>query len=481
MFSSFFPVEKSSFTVKVAQQVDINYYLHGIDESEVEFSLEEKGKYKVYKWNADQLEKLEISRGADGVLHTAPHLIIHVSSYQYDGKTHNVLGDVKDLHAWYQNFLKDIDDEQSDEMRTMVESIIEGKSTELEKVEAIYNWVQDNVKYIAIEDGLGGFRPRPSNTVFKRRYGDCKDMSNLIHNMLNVSNIPSSLTWIGTTSIPYSHSQVPTPMADNHMICTYKHNKQYYFLDATDQYNRLGIPSSHIQGREAMVNTGVDDFELVNVPVVSSENNHKFDSVLFQIDGDLLTGSGQVKYTGYKRIPVTNNLGNLSEEDKKSYLEMILKKGSNKFSLKEVSTCNLTDREKGLEIDYEFVLKDYMVVTTDKIYLNPHFNSGLERELIDKPSTKKPIHYDYKGLSSNIFRIAVPQGYKLDYVPQNVAFENDNFSFNFRYQEESGVVLIDQSVKINTLKLETNQFDDWNSMVKKMFAASQESIVFVKN
>lgn len=480
MFSSFFPVEKSEYSVKVPHEVKLNFHQFGIEDDQLTYSVEKKGKYSIYKWAAEQVEKIRLSKGANGVLHTAPHLIIHVDSYEHNGVTHNVLGNVNDLHGWYQNFLTSIEDKESEDMNNMVENIIDGKLTELEKVEAIYSWVQQNIKYIAIEDGLGGFRPRASNVVFSRRYGDCKDMSNLIHNMLNIANIPSNLTWIGTTSIPYTHSEVPTPMADNHMICTYKAGDQYYFLDATDQYNKMGIPTSHIQGREALINKGAHDFELVNVPVVPSNQNFTMDSIYFEIQNDLIVGSGQAIYSGYKKIPIANNLENLDADDKKAFLNLILKKGSNKFALSSVTTRNVSEIDKDLFIDYTFAIEDYVISSSDEIFINPHFSNELEDDFIDLSTTKQPIHYPYKSVTQNLFCIEVPKGFEVSFLPENQRYEKDDYGYAIDYQVTEDIIYIRQKININTLQLKTDQFDSWNNMIKGMFSAQKESIVLSK-
>ena len=481
MFSSFYPVQKSVYSVKAPQEVKLKFNKFSIDDNEITFTKVKKGKHIIYTWTAEHLNKIQISKGTNGVLHTAPHLIIHVDSYEYNGNTHNVLGDVKDLHAWYQNFLEGIDDEENDDMKIMVGNIVESKATELERVEAIYSWVQQNIKYIAIEDGLGGFRPRSSNTVFSRRYGDCKDMSNLIHNMLGLADINSNLTWIGTTSIPYSHLEVPTPMADNHMICTYVNNEKYYFLDATDQYNIMGIPTSHIQGREALINKGVNDFELVDVPVVPYYENIKFDSVFIEIENNKVLGSGRVSYSGYKKIPVANSLLNLKENDKKALLTLLLKKGNNKFSLNSVTTQNVSDKVSNLVIDYDFAVDDYLVSTQDEIFINPHFRKELEDDYIDITTTKKDIHYSYKSLTSNIYNIAIPEGYDVSFLPEDAQYEGDEFGFSLDYSVKDNIISVDQKVKINTLQLGTDQFTSWNEMIKKLFSSYRESIVLERN
>lgn len=481
MFSSYFPVQKSVFKVKAPVEVKLNFSMYGIDEGMVEYAENKKGKYNIYTWTAEKVDKIQLSKGADGILHTAPHLIIHVDHYDFNGQKINVLGDVGDLHAWYQNFLKGIDGDDNVEVKNMVDKIIAGKRTELEKVEAIYDWVQQNIKYIAIEDGLGGFRPRTSNTVFTRRYGDCKDMSNLLHNMLDMANIPSNLAWIGTTAIPYSHSEVPTPMADNHMICTYVNGGKYYFLDATDQYNMLGTPTSHIQGREALVNKGTKDFELVNVPVVAADQNTTSDSVFLKINDTKIIGSGEAKFSGYKKTPVANNLENLNESDKKTFLNALLSKGSNKFLLDSVTTQHLSDKNRELVINYEFSLGDYVWQSADEIFINPHLNKELENGLIDISRTFNDIYYPYKSESSRVYCLSIPDNFKVNYLPKDAQYETEDFGFNISYQQVGNNILVHQQIKINTLQLRAGQFESWNKMVKGLFAAYKESVVLTRN
>lgn len=415
-----------------------------------------------------------------GVLHNAPHMIIHVAKYEHNGLTNHILGDVQDLYAWYSGFLGDIDEEHSDEIHKTVANIIDGKSTELDKVDAIYNWVQQNIKYIAIEDGLGGFRPRLPTTVFARRYGDCKDMSTLIYKMLKLANIPSNLTWIGTKSIPYTHTEVPTPMADNHMVCTYINNNNYYFLDATDQYNVLGIPTAHIQGREALVSKDVNDFELVNVPVVPSQMNYISDSVYCQISNGVVLGVGKSVFAGYKKIPVTNNLQNLEGKEKRAFLDLLLNKGNNKFSLHSVKTRNLGEKNKELVIDYDFKIEDYVLLSSDEIFINPHLSRDSENELIDKNTTTEDIYYPYKSLKSLQYLIEIPEGYEVSHLPDDVDYSGDQFGFGICYKINEGKIEVTQTFQINTLKLKNDRFDEWNGMMKKMFAAYKESVVLGK-
>jgi hypothetical protein len=124
------------------------------------------------------------------------------------------------------------------------------------KARRIYNWVQKNIKYVAFEQGMEGFVPREANLVCNRRFGDCKDMSSILTVMLNTAGVPAYYTWIGTRHLPYRYAETPLPLVDNHMISTIKLNDKFIFLDGTDNNCVFGMPSEHIQGKEALLAMG---------------------------------------------------------------------------------------------------------------------------------------------------------------------------------------------------------------------------------
>ena len=480
LFSSLFPTKRSTYSVTAPATIRLKYKLFGDDKNQIDFRHEQKGKNLIYTWEARDIEKITLAQGADGIWHDEPHLVIYVESYDFNGSEHSVLRDVNDLYTWYHGFTTGLEDDNKDDLRKMVIGIVEGKSTEIEKVEAIYYWVQQNIKYIAFEDGLGGFRPRSANTVFTRRYGDCKDMSNLLHNMLDMANIPSHLTWIGTTRIPYSYEEVPTPMSSNHMICTYKSDGNYYFLDATDQYNKLGIPTTHIQGREALIDMGNNDYEIVPVPVVSSEMNQVIDSTTITIKNDRIFGHGKTYFKGYNRLSVTTNLENLNTTDKQNYLTALLRQGNNKFSLNTANTEFLANKNHDLVINYDFAIDDYLIRNQDELLLNPHLSKDLASAFIDTTAIKMSIYHPYKNIASKILTIQIPADYVITYLPTNTSFNGNEFSYSLDYKPMDDKLILEQKIIMNTLKITPDKFEEWNKMIKSLLSAYRESVVMQK-
>ena len=112
---------------------------------------------------------------------------------------------VKDLYGWYRTVCDSIGNQPS-ELKEKVAALTNGKKTDAEKIEAIFYWVQDNIRYIAFENGIMGFRPDAAQNVFRKKYGDCKGKANLLKEMLRLAGYDARLTWIGTSDLPYDYS-----------------------------------------------------------------------------------------------------------------------------------------------------------------------------------------------------------------------------------------------------------------------------------
>ena len=67
-----------------------------------------------------------------------------------------------------------------------------------EKVAAITTYVQQNVRYQAIEFGPRAMIMNPADQVLANGYGDCKDHSILLYNMLRAVGIPAELSLVNT-------------------------------------------------------------------------------------------------------------------------------------------------------------------------------------------------------------------------------------------------------------------------------------------
>src|SRR5688572_9774478 len=183
-----------------------------------------------------------------------PHIVCVTKAYTENGQRKPLFESVKDLYAWYHSLCDSIGNQPA-LLKEKVATIINGKKTDIEKTEAIFYWVQDNIRYIAFEDGIMGFKPDAAQNVLNKKYGDCKGKANLMKEMLKIAGLDARLTWIGTSDLPYDYS-LPSLCVDNHMICTVIIAGKRYFLDGTEEYIALNDYAQRIQGKQVLIEDG---------------------------------------------------------------------------------------------------------------------------------------------------------------------------------------------------------------------------------
>ena len=478
-FNSYFPTIESEVQIIAPSNVKINYKLINCDNFNIEFSQKKKGKNTIYTWKGENLAKVEREPNAPGYKFISPHVIFYIEKYEINGLTVKVFSKTDDLHSWYANLVENVNSNNDEELLQLVDSLTAGKTTGMEKAKSIYYWVQENIKYIAIEYGMGGFRPRPADMVFHRRYGDCKDMANLINYMLNKAGVTSYLTWIGTRDIPYSYNEVPTPAVDNHMIVTCKIDTSYYFLDATGGYLPIDMPSAFIQGKEAMLNVGEDEYDLLQVPALKPSKNMQFDSVVLSIDDDDIIGKGDTKFSGYYDVNFNAFVERADKEDMNMALTGRYQKGSNKYQVTSNEIILSADRSNMSELKYSFKLPDYVIKQDSTMYINLNLDKTYLSRKLEK-DRKNDYVFSFKHFLVHKVVLEVPEGYEVQHYPSAVEKDYGNFQFSFNYEVKDNMVVFEHTIGNSLLLLSKDKMDDWNDMINSLQSAYSSYIILKK-
>ncbi len=109
-------------------------------------------------------------------------------------------------------------EEPAPDITTEVETLSAGKDDPLLKMDALYTFVSRQVRYVAVEIGVGGFEPHPAAQVFRNRYGDCKDKATLLLTMLDHIGLRGYPALVGTRGDVEADPKVPTLATFDHMI-----------------------------------------------------------------------------------------------------------------------------------------------------------------------------------------------------------------------------------------------------------------------
>jgi transglutaminase-like putative cysteine protease/tetratricopeptide (TPR) repeat protein len=191
----------------------------------------------------------------------APEVLpfIHVSTYQ----------NWQDLGHWYWGLVKDQFD-LDDETRQLAHKIVQGKTTELEKVQAIYDWVTKNTRYVALEFGIYGYKPRRCVQTIARGWGDCKDKATVLVTLLKEVGVPSTIVVLRTQMRGDFRSNLASYAPFDHAIA-YVPSLDLY-LDGTAEHTGVSeLPRMDLGALGLLVNQG--NSKLTRLPQADPDKN----------------------------------------------------------------------------------------------------------------------------------------------------------------------------------------------------------------
>lgn len=480
-FGTYVPTKSAKLTVEFPKNVTIGYIAFHTDNIKVNLSKEITRNKNIYTWTAENIKGFQGEEHSEEPLHFMPHIITYIKSYEKNGKQINVLNDVSDLYKWYTSLVSQIDVKDLNRVYSIAEDITKGLTSKREKAETIFNWVQNNITYVAFEDGLGGFIPRGAASVCDKRYGDCKDMANLLYEMLNHVGIETHRTWIGTRNRPYSYHEVPTPIVDNHMISAAVIENDTIFLDATDSFVPFGLPSAFTQTKEALLGIDSEHFKIVKVP--TPESQESITSVFSEIsmkDNSIIVWEER-NLTGYEKVDYlqkyTYEKDDLTEEE---FLNTTFALGNNKTQYENITHKNLNNKSNPLEVTYNLTIDNYLKTVGNKTFINLNIDRVLSKSKIDIADRKYSRKIDYKHQKEFKTIFNIPEGYAVSNLPKPLVFDDPDFGYSISYALNGDKIIQNKNIYINTLSIKKERFEAWNAFIKSLIKAYKKSITLEK-
>ena len=479
-FANNIPVLNSELKITISKDISIKYVLAGLDTANISVNVESKHHNNIYTFNYKNCPADKSYADAPGFAWYSPHVIFYIEKYKDEkGNVIPYLSNADDLYRLNYSYLKKMNPVTNGELKHVVDSLTTNLTSPESRARAIYSWVQQNIKYVAFEDGMGGFVPRDAGLVCSRRFGDCKDMASILTEMMHDAGVTAYYTWIGTRDLPYTFSHLPLPLVSNHMICTILLNGKYLFLDGTDPTCVFGMPSSATQDKEAMIAIDDKNYKILKVPAIEKERNVLVDSTWLTLGPDGIKGKIKRTLTGYQAMDM---FGKLMYWDKKNIDKDVkneFTRGSNKFQL---DTFHFDRKPVADEISVfaDFSLPDYAKKIGNDYYLNMNLFKFFFSEQIDYPKRKMPVEFSYKYEKKYVTSLKIPDGYKLSYLPQGKSYHNEVWGFDLQYQQKGNLIILTQEFDNEYLLLTNDDFQQWNKVLENLLPLYKETLSLTK-
>ncbi len=431
---------------------------------------------KTYTFTVKNIPARYKESNAPGPTYTYPHILFLSKSYIQNQTKKPLFKQTQDLYNWYKSLVNELKNDNSVFKEKVVE-LTKNASTDDQKIKNIFYWVQDNIRYIAFEDGIAGFKPDEASNVYTKKYGDCKGMANLTKQMLKEAGFDSRLVWIGTKRIAYDYS-LPNLSVDNHMICALvKKDGKIIFLDGTEKYNPLGEYANRIQGKEALIENG-DTFILKKVPESKPNFNTEKINYNFTLQNEDLVGNVSKIYSGESRTYLLYILNNLKKDEKDKALKNYLNDDNINLKVSNIKISDIENRDVDLKIDYDIVVKNAVSSFDDEVYITIDLDEELKTlELKDR--NLDFVFGSKKNLESTTM-LTIPNAYKITSIPNNLSVDTKNYKLSVAFEQKGNTIIYKKNFTIKNAKIEKSDFENWNTSISKLKKIYNEQIILNK-
>jgi hypothetical protein len=283
-------IQSEKYSITVNPEIGLRYQTRNISLTPNKTSANGKD---TYTWNIANKKAIKMEDGAM-TWRVLPELKIGVNKFEYYG----FKGDFstwQNFGKWQQALNADVCEltlQRIAEIKKMTDTI----KTDRAKAKFLYEYMQKDMRYVAVALGIGGLKPFSATFVDQKKYGDCKAFSNYMCALLKAVNIPAYYSIVNAE--PNEEPLDPSFPFDitNHIIVCVPFKNDTTWLECTSNTNPFGKLGSFTENRNALLIT-TEGGKLVNTPKSIAEDNVFTSEVHLAIDSDG-SAKAQVKILG---------------------------------------------------------------------------------------------------------------------------------------------------------------------------------------
>jgi hypothetical protein len=401
-----------------------------------------------------------------------------------------------DIGAWYADLARGRHD-PSPQLKQRVAELTAATPTLLAKIQALAAFVQDDIRYVAIELGIGGYQPHAAADVLSHEYGDCKDKATLLGAMLEQIGIKSYPVIINAARGVVTERTPPSPYEFNHAILavalpadleedpdivatnTQAKLGKLLFFDPTNPVTPFGSLSGSLQGNYGLLVTP-DGGELVQLPAMPPSANGVTRTATLTLDeSGMLRGEVREVRQGDRaaeqRFAVRTSK---ADTDRIRPIERLLSGSLSSYQITKASIVNLPTSARAFEWRYSLEASHYGKVSGDVLLIRPRVVGSESRaDLETREPREHPFEFEAAERDSDVFEIALPPGYQLDSLPQPVDVDEGFATYHSKTELIGRTLRYTRSYEIDKLSVPVDRAQDLRALYRIIEADERNEAV----
>lgn len=377
-----------------------------------------------------------------------------------------------EIGKWWWNLVEEqlIVDEN---IAAKVAELTQGMATDLQKVQAIHNYVVQNTRYLHVGLGIHGWKPYRTTTAYRNRYGDCKDKAALLKVMLDQAGVPAKLVLVRTRRLGHVDASPASMHIFNHAIAYVP--SMDLFLDGTAEYNGTHELTPMDQGAQALIVSDGGDAKFMSMPIDKPVNNLIEKSMTVDFSGDTPVARGTVIAHGQNAAYYRQSL-----EDSQRRDEIFEKQLADLYpgaKLRQTTYSDLENLEQPVEISFEFTGGELLRETSARKFI---FAYGAPKDLLSAYAGQATRHQDLNirlpFINRTTMRYKLGPEQRFEAPPKDTVIKNQFGLVSVKYQREGNTLTVDIQYGISVQRVSREDYPKFRNFMAQMTATLNETV-----
>jgi hypothetical protein len=397
---------------------------------------------------------------------------------------------------WYSNLVSGRTD-ASPQIKQQVAALTASQPDPIAKAKALSEFVQRDIRYVAIELGIGGWQPHSAPDVFSNRYGDCKDKVTLLRSMLHEVGINSFHVAINTErgsvtpETPahngFNHAilaiKLPEGTNDPSLVATLQDPKlgMLLFFDPTDEMTPFGQIRGELQANYGLL-VAASGGELVKLPQQpAAMNSIRRKGSLTLDEAGTLKGDVIETRMGDRATYERWRLRTIKKDsDRLRPIEDVLAASLSNFQVTHAAIVNGQQTQLPFGFNYSFESPNYAKSAGGLLLVRPRVLGTKSQNILETKDPRKfPIEFEGPVRDEDHFEIAIPAGYEVDDLPPPVDSDYGFASYHSKTEAKDGVIRYSRIFEVSELSVPVSKADQLKKFYR-IIANDERNTVVLK-
>jgi len=444
-----------------------------------------------WRWEATNVPAVDLRRIP---MHPSAESLLARLTVHYSGPGTGAMdGTWKGVGLWYTPLFQGRV-APSPDISAKVQELTAGKTDFYEKSDTLAKFVQKNIRYVAIEVGIGGYQPHAAADIFRNKYGDCKDKAALLSSMLSVAGIHGTAVVVDSErgvidptapSVVANHVvtaiEIPKGYTSDrmHSVVTSESGRRYLIFDPTSEKTPFGQLEHELQGGYGLLIEG-DQSQVIQLPVLDPQLNTIHRTAAFQLQPDgTLKGLVTEKRFGDVAEFRRELFSSADVKKQQEIIDQILKLDFASFSATGLKADNVESLNSDLTLSYALTADRYAQAMGPLLMVRPRVLGRLDIDTHTKTNRTVPVDLGETMQAVDDYSIELPAGYAVDELPDPVKLDLGFAAYQSTTALEGNKLHYSRTYTVRQVTLPAEKYADLQKLAG-VIAADEESRAILK-